>query len=314
MPFDIEKIMSMKEAEGQDQKAADITSQALQVIQLPLESLVNFPPELHKFKPASGQRLADLMETIRLDGIINALIVRPLSEDTYQIIAGHNRRRAAQELGYQTVPCIIRQLHDDEAIRLMISDNLHNRELLPSERGWAYRWEMEVSKRQGKRTDLTSTQPGWKMETAEILGKEKGDGKTKVRRYIRLTYLIPPLLDLVDDKKLGVTVGEQISYLSKRSQETVYGFCYAADPARPLKETQARALRAVEADPDRIIDEDVLEELMIPQKKVRFRTLKIQMAQLRDYFPVGTPEQVVIQTIQTALAVYFEEKGQDATP
>lgn len=211
MPFDLEKIMNMDLEAEKQQQATDTASQALQVVQLPIESLLDFPPELHKFKPASGQRLADLVETIRLDGIINALIVRPLSEVDYQIIAGHNRRRAAQELGYRTVPCIVRRLSDDDAIRVMISDNLHNRDLLPSERGWAYRWEMEVSKRQGQRTDLTSSQSGTKFRTDQVIGKEKGDGKSKVRRYIRLTYLIPSLLDLVDEKKMGVTVGEQIA-------------------------------------------------------------------------------------------------------
>lgn len=297
-------------------------TQEERILRLPPEELVNFPAELHKFKPATPKRMAELEDSIRKNGIINPLIVRQLPDGRYQIIAGHNRRTAAMNIGYKTVRCIVMDLpNEDDAVDVMVSDNLNNRELLPSERGWGYRQQMEIRSRQGQRTDLncstldrlsegdaTSTQSGWKSETAEKLGKDRGDSKNKVRRYIRLTYLIEPLLDLVDEAKLGITVGEQLSYLKKHNQETVYSFCYAADPPRKLKESHARALREVQADPDRIIDEDLLEELTVPKKKVRFRTLKIEMSKLRKYFPAGTPEEVVIQTIHTALAGYFEGK------
>ncbi|MBP3673465.1 MAG: ParB/RepB/Spo0J family partition protein [Oscillospiraceae bacterium] len=318
MPYDIDAILRMnaeaaeqerQEAERQ-QREAVTASLGKQIVQIPIGELVDFPAEKHRFKPATGQRLTDLEESIRVYGIINPLIVRRLSDGRYQIIAGHNRRTAARNIGYQEVPCILRELMDeDDALGVLVSDNLQNRELLPSERGWAYRDLMDIRKRQGHRTDLTSSQSGTKLNTADIIGKPNGDNRNKVYRYIRLTYLIPQLLDLVDQGKIGIGTGEQLSHLKQRSQELIYCYCYAVEKPRPLKENHARQLREIEADPDQIIDEDLLEELLAPKKKVRFRTLKIEMTKLRDYFPTGTPEDVVIQTIHAALAVYFEGKS-----
>ncbi len=274
---------------------------------LSIECLVDFPAEKHRFKPAAGQRLHDLEESIRQFGIINPLVVRLLPDGRYQIIAGHNRRTAARNIGYQTVPCIVRDLaDDDEALGVLVSDNLQNRDLLPSERGWGYRDLMELRKRRAGRPN-NSGQPVLNSLQSRDELDEKVSGRS-VSRYIRLTYLIPPLLDLADQGKLGLGAGEQLSYLLLRSQKSVYTFCYAGEKPKPLKESQARALREVEADPSRVIDDDLLEDLLMPKKKVRFRTLKLEMAKLRDYFPTGTPEEVVVQTIHTALAIYFEEK------
>ncbi len=313
MPYDIEKIMQLKDEapELERQKAADQDAVG-QVRQIPTESLVDFPEEKHRFKPATGQRLHDLEESIRQFGIINPLVVRPLPDGRYQIITGHNRRTAARNIGYQTVPCIVRDLaDDDEALGVLVSDNLQNRDLLPSERGWGYRDLMELRKRRGQRTDLTFGKSGQKSDPINSraeLAAENNTSPRNLQRYIRLTYLIPPLLDLADQGKLGLGAGEQLSYLRRHSQETVYSYCYAGEKPKPLEESQARALREVEADPSRIIDEDLLEDLLTPKKKVRFRTLKLEMAKLREYFPTGTPEEVVVQTIHTALAIYFEEK------
>lgn len=313
MPYNIEKILQMdREAADQERRAAEAAELEERILQLPVEELIDFPAEKHRFKPATGQRLTDLEESIRQYGIINPLIVRRLEDGKYQIIAGHNRRTAARNIGYKTVPCIVRALpNDDEALGVLVSDNLQNRELLPSERGWGYRDLLELRKRRGQRTDLTFGQIGQKSERINSraeLAEENNTSPRNVQRYIRLTYLIPSLLELVDKGQMGLGTGEQLSYLKPRSQETVYSYCYAVEKPRKLKEAHARTLREAEADPDRIIDEDLLEELLTPKKKIRFRTLKLEMAKLRDYFPKGTPEEVVIQTIHTALAVYFEEK------
>ena len=310
MDYDIDAILKMDaEAAEKEQWNADAAEREERIIWLPIDDLVDFPQELHKFKPATGQRLRDLEESIRLNGILNAILVRKLPNGSHQIIAGHNRRTAGRNIGYSRVPCIIKQFcNDDDAIRAMIADNLNNRELLPSERGWAYQQELNIRKRQAGRPAKNSSHCGTNFRTDDLMGIEQGVSKSKIHRYIRLMWLTSPLLELVDQQKIGLGTGEQLSYLKQRSQETVYNFCYASEKAIPLKEAQARTLREVEADPDRIIDEDLLEELTAPRKKARLRTLKIEMAKLRDYFPTGTPEEVVLQTIHTALAVYFEEK------
>lgn len=310
MPYNIEAILRMNAEAAERERLEAQSSQENHIVQLPVDELVDFPAERHRFQPAARQRLEELEESIQVCGILNAIQVRKLPDGKYQIIAGHNRRTAARNIGYQTVPCIIRKFaSEDEAELAMIQDNMNNRELLPSERGWGYRRELEIRGKQGYRSDLASSQfLGRRFRTDEIMGKEKNVNKNSIRRYIRLTYLIDPLLRLVDEKKIGLGIGEQLSYLGQRSQETVYQFCYAAEKPCPLKENQAKQLREIEADPDQIIDDDLLEELTAPKKKVRFRTLKLEMSTLRDYFPTGTPEEVVVQTIQTALAIYFERK------
>ena len=197
--------------------------------------------------------------------------------------------------------------NDDDALLVVIHDNLHNRDLLPSERGWAYRDYMDIQGRRGYRTDLTSGQNVLKSVQTRDRIDEKVSGR-KVTRYIRLTYLIDPLLELVDQGKVALGTGEQLSYLSRHSQQIVYDFCYASDPGHPLKENHAKALREAEADPNRIVDDDLLEELTAKRQSVRLRTVKLEMSKLRDYFPVGTPEEVVKQTIHTALSIYFSNR------
>ena len=284
-----------------------------ELVELPIDCLEDFPEEKHRFKPASPERLERLAASIRENGILSPLLVRQLPEGKYQILAGHNRRTAAQSLGWSKVPCIIKRLPDeDSAILVLIADNLDNRErLLPSEKAFAYKTRLDAMKRQGKRVDLTSSQPGTKLRSDTELSEIVGESRNQVQRYIRLTHLIPQLLELVDNEKIGLCAGEQLSYLSQRSQWTVYSFCYAADPPRYLKEAQARALRVVEEDPDRIIDAELLEEMTAKKASLRLRTVKLPMQPLREYFPQGTPEQIVIQTIHTALAQYFSGKDQE---
>lgn len=318
-PYDMEKLRRIaeeREAERRAQAAAEAPEKQQPVPEeigerreLPIAALEDFPAELHKFHPASRERLEELKDSIRANGIISPLIVRPLDADRYQIIAGHNRRTAARELGYDTVPVIVkRHLTDGEAIRLKNDDNLMQRDgMLSSERGWAYRQNMESRKRQGQRTDLTSTQIVSKLRSSEELGEEVGASREQVRRYIRLTYLIPELLELVDRKQLGLTVGEHLSYLTQDNQETVYLFCYAGEKPVKLTEAVAKTLREIQDDPDRIIDADTLEELTAKHTRTRMRSLKLDMQELRTYFPVGTPEGVVIQTIHSALAKYFDK-------
>ena len=318
-PYDMEKLRRIaeeREAERRAQAAAEAPEKQQPVPEeigerreLPIAALEDFPAELHKFHPASRERLEELKDSIRANGIISPLIVRPLDADRYQIIAGHNRRTAARELGYDTVPVIVkRYLTDGEAIRLKNDDNLMQRDgMLPSERGWAYRQNMEEINRQGKRTDLTLSQFATKLDSAAEIGKKVHKSRDQIFRYIRLTYLIPELLDLVDKKQLGLTVGENLSYLTVDNQETVYLFCFTGEKPVKLTEAVAKTLREIQDDPDRIIDADTLEELTAKHTRTRMRSLKLDMQELRTYFPVGTPEGVVIQTIHSALAKYFDK-------
>lgn len=310
MEYDFEAIRRCQEQIAASAKTDQEQSKIVEVSPAELE---DFPAQMHKFKRANPQRMEELKESIRQNGIINPLILRRTSSGSLQIITGHNRRLAAMQLGYRTVPCIIKgELDDAEAIPIMIADNLNNRTVLPSERGWAYRQLLELYNRQGARSDLTCAQNEHKLEgrkSRDILADEAGQNRNKIQRYIRLTYLIDPLLDLVDRQKMGMGVGVQLSYLSLETQELVYLFCYAYDPQRPLKESHAKAIREAEKDPDEVVNEDFLESLLEKKSGTeRLRTLKLEMSQLREYFPKGTSEEVVVQTIHSALAAYFSKE------
>lgn len=308
-----QEYIRAKQAEIEARIAAERAMEVApkEVVQLDIDALDDFPQEKHRFHPAEGQRLQELEESIRSFGIINPLIVRPRGEGRWQIITGHNRRTAARNVGYTTVPCIVKRFEDDDdAIGVLTTDNLRNRELLPSERGWAYRDLLEIRKRRAGRPNNCgkSDHNYFGEKTRDEIAAENNISGRKVQRYIRLTYLIPELLKQVDQGKLGLGVSEQLSYLSENSQVLVYLYCIASEAPKKISEAQARAIREAEADPDQIIDEEFLEELLAPKKKIRFRTLKLEMAQLRAYFPVGTPEGIVVQTIHSALEAYFKEK------
>ena len=187
------------------------------------------PFKNHPFKVVDDERMQDLMESIRVNGILSPTLVRPLGHDTYEMVSGHRRMHAAMLLGMDRIPVIIREMTDDEAVVKMVDANIQREELLPSEKAFAYKMKMEAMKRQGSRKDLRedgaiSTQIGWKSETAELLGQELGESKNQIRRYIRLTELIPELLDYVDQKRIQFTVAVEISYIDQEIQKWLFEY------------------------------------------------------------------------------------------
>ena len=183
------------------------------VVELGLERLRPF--ENHPFKVKEDEAMARLMESIERYGIMNPLIVMPTTEGFYRIISGHRRKYCAEKLGYTQVPVIIRYMKEDDSIISMVDSNLHREKILFSEKAFAYKMKMDAMKRQGSRNDLvddgTSTQNGWKSETAGLIGEQVGESKNQVRRYIRLTELIPELLEYLDLKRIPFTSAVEIS-------------------------------------------------------------------------------------------------------
>ena len=182
----------------------------------------------HPFKVLDDEKMQDLMESIRINGILSPVLVRPIGNDTYEMVSGHRRMHAAMMLGMDTVPAIIREMTDDEAVVKMVDANIQREELLPSEKAFAYKMKMDAMRRQGARTDLTmettSNQNGWKLESADLVSEETGESKTQIRRYIRLTSLIPELLDYVDQKRIQFVVGVEISYIDQEIQKWLFEY------------------------------------------------------------------------------------------
>lgn len=175
----------------------------------------------HPFKVLDDEKMSDLVESIRVNGILSPVLVRPDGEDSYEMISGHRRMHAAKIVGLTMIPAIVREMSDDEAIVYMVDSNIQREELLPSEKAFAYKMKMDALRRQGARQDLTSDHNGPKL-AAWSIGKDNGISGTQVKRYIRLTELIPELLDMVDSKRLQFTAGVEISYIDKEIQQWIW--------------------------------------------------------------------------------------------
>ena len=314
--------------------AAAIAGAAGELRELPISLLLDFPNEKHPFRPYTDEEMSALIEDVRLHGVLQPVLVRPhpTRRGYYEIIAGHNRRTAARKLGYTTLPCVVRDMDDDEALLQMISSNLRQRErLLPSEKAWAYRYELEALGRQGIRRDmtltventddLTSTQAvsklrsdedstfshdGKKLNSYEEIAQQEKQSRMQIYRYIRLTYLMPSLLELVDNRKLPLTVGVVLSHISLSGQQIVENFFFLQ---RTLPVTQPMAERCRELDARGELSEQALEaEFLAPPVVKRMKSVNIKLKKWRKYFDEDATQQQVVDTIEAALKEYFEKK------
>jgi len=202
-----------KSSEQQDEKSNGIEF-------LPISKLQPFSK--HPFKRHAPEKMRELADSIEERGVIVPILVRPLDSGMYEIVAGHNRVEASTLAGLDTVPCDIREMDDDTATILMVDSNLQRETVLPSEKAWAYRYKLEAIKSQGKRNDLTSSQVGTKLRADEIIAENSQDSRNQIQRYIRLTHLIPQLLDKVDEKKLAFIPAVELSYLKEQEQKWLY--------------------------------------------------------------------------------------------
>ena len=194
----------------------------------------------HPFKVLDDEKMQDLIESVKLSGVLTPVLLRVDSNDEYEMIFGHRRLHAAKMAGLNTIPAIVRELSDDDAVIAMVDANIQREELLPSEKAFAYRMKLEAMKRQGSRTDLTLSQNETKSRSDEVLSKQVGESRAQVQRYIRLTELIPELLDLVDSKKLKFTVAVDISYIDKEIQKWIYEYIKDTGFIKPQQITALR--------------------------------------------------------------------------
>ena len=192
----------------------------------------------HPYQVLDNEEMNSLIESVQQQGIMTPLIVRPLENttDEYEIISGHRRFRAAQKAGLTEVPAFIRPVSRDEAAIMVVDSNLHREHILPSEKAFAYKMKLEAMKRQGERSDLTSTQVVSKFRTSEIVGEQNGESREQVRRYIRLTKLIPDILKMVDEQRIAFSVGVELSYLSEYEQQDLLGAIELEDKTPSLSQ------------------------------------------------------------------------------
>ena len=249
-------------------------------VAIPVEKLRPF--DGHPFKVKDDEEMNTLIESIQTQGILSPLIVR-LIENTeeYEVISGHRRLHAAQKAGITEVPALIYALDRDSAAIAVVDSNLHREHILPSEKAFAYRMKLEAMSRQGHRSDLTSDQLGRKLETAEIIAQQSDDSKSQVRRYIRLTYLIPEFLEKMDQGKIALSVGVELSFLDESSQREVLEQC-AINDCTP---SYSQAWRMHKADREGTLTKAVIQSIMSEEKANQKARLKIPMERIRKFSP-----------------------------
>lgn len=288
------------------------------------------------FREPTQERLDQMAESIRRNGILNPLLVRRMGE-RYQILGGHTRKAAAAKIGYKELPCVVMDVDDDEAENIFVTDNLMQRPgLLPSEKAWAYRTKLEAMKRQAGRPpkqqsenssqvgmnldlDATSAQVGMKfnaeensaqlgrnLETAELIAKETGESRNQIRRYIRLTYLNPDLLDMVDDGKLGLTIAVELSYLDDLTQSMLADYL-EEHPKASVSQSIASQLRDL-AEAGTVTALDIEQLFQEPELQRAPRVLKLQLKPIRKFFPASASPEQMTAIITAALEKYYREE------
>ena len=261
----------------------------------------------HPFKVIDDEKMQDLIESISESGVLTPVLIRPDQNDGYEMISGHRRMHAAQKAGLITIPAIVREMTDDEAVIAMVDANIQREELLPSEKAFAYKMKMEAMKRQGARIDLTCVQNDHKLgkKSREILGEQIGISSAQIQRYIRLTELIPDLLELVDKKRLNFTIAVDISYIPQDVQKWIYE--YICDNGF-IKPNQIAALK------NYLGQGPVTQSLMISilnshiQVKAPARKVTLNEKKLTKYFPKNYTSEDMEKVIESLLEKWKQEQ------
>ncbi len=283
------------------------------VVSLNPSEISDFPD--HPFKVRMDSAMQEMAESVKQYGVLVPALVRPKQSGGYEMVAGHHRKKAAELANLAEIPCIVRQLTDDEATIIMVDSNLQREQILPSEKAFAYKMKLDAMKRQGQRTDLTSDPVGWKLsgkESASIVGKEGGDSQTQVRRYIRLTNLIPEILELVDNSvlkdpetlQIALRPAVELSYLRKEEQSDLFALMDEMD-CTPSHAQAIKMRQMSEAkDGGERLAKDALVSIMKEEKPNQKEQFKIPKEKLSRYFAPGTPAQKIEDTIIKALELY----------
>ena len=255
------------------------------------------PFSRHPYKVRDDEAMRDMVESIKQYGVLSPAIARPMPDGGYELVSGHRRKRACELAGLETMPVIVRELDDDAAAILVVDSNLQREGLLPSERAFAYKLKMEALRHQGERTDLTSRQVVGKLEAADIIGEDAGESGRQVQRYIRLTELIPPLLDMVDERKIAFNPAYELSFLTK-DEQTMLLDAMDSEQATPSL-SQAQRLKQFSQRGE--LDAAVMRAIMSEEKK-KVERITLKGDTLRKYFPASyTPrrmEETIIKLLE----------------
>ena len=266
------------------------------------------PFKNHPFKVLDDEKMQDLVESVRINGVLTPVLLRMDDNEEYEMVSGHRRMHAAQLAGLTTIPAIVRELSDDDAVIAMVDANIQREELLPSEKAFAYKMKLEAMKHQGARSDLTSSQNETKLRADELVAKGCGSTRSQIQRYIRLTELIPDLLELVDKKKLPFTIAVEISYIDKKIQQWLYEYIRDNGFIKPKQISALREhLKTEKINQQQMIT--LLNENMPGRKSVRKVTLSED--RLSKYFPPFYSQDDMEKVLIQLLEIWKQNRTQD---
>ena len=273
---------------------------------IPLEEISDFPN--HPFKVRMDASMMEMVDSVKQYGVLVPALVRPKPEGGYEMIAGHRRRMASELAEKQTLSCIVRDMTDDEATIVMVDSNLQREQVLPSEKAFAYKMKLDAMKRQGQRTDLTLSPVATKLDTAAILGQQSGESRDQVFRYIRLTHLIPDILDLVDNSvlkekdilQIALRPAVELSYLTEKEQQDLVEIMESED----CTPSHAQAIKMRQFSQEGRLDANVLLSIMQEEKPNQVEQFKMPKERISKFFSPGTPAKKMEDTIVKALELY----------
>lgn len=263
------------------------------------------PFQGHPFRVASGEEMEQLKESIREYGVLSPLLVRPREDGRYEIVSGHRRKAACEALGITELPVLVRNMTDDEAVILMVDSNIQREHILPSEKAFAYKMKMEAIKHQGKRGIPTSSQVGMKLQTMDIVGQETGDSRNQVHRYIRLTHLIPSILQMVDEYQIAFNPAVEISYLTEEHQRMLKEEMDACQATPSL--TQSRTLKQMSQ--TGTLTREYLHHLLTEEKPNQRQKFFLNQEDVQRYFPKHYTPQQMQQVIIHLLHTWQHKRG-----
>ena len=279
------------------------------VREIPIGEISDFPD--HPFKVRMDENMMDMAESIKQHGVLVPALVREKPEGGYEMIAGHRRKMASELAGKTEMPCIVRNLTDDEAVLIMVDSNLQREEILPSEKAFAYKMKLDAMKRQGKRTDLTCATVEHKlrgMKSRDILAEDSKESRETIRRYIRLTELITPILDMVDEGRVAMRPAVELSYLPKEHQQALFDTMEMED----CTPSHAQAIKLRRFSESGKLSEDVILSILSEEKPNQVEQFRMPKKRIDKYFSPGTPVKQMEDTIVKALEMYRKrERNRD---
>ena len=276
------------------------------VVDIPLSEITSFPD--HPFKVRMDDSMQELVDSVKEHGVLVPALVRPAADGNYEMVAGHRRMKASELAGKATISCIVRDLTDDEATIIMVDSNLQREELLPSEKAFAYKMKLEAMKRQGKRTDLTLSPVATKLDSAQQLGRQVGESRDQIFRYIRLTYLVPTLLELVDNSvlkekdkmQIAMRPAVELSYLTWDEQVSLLETMELED----CTPSHVQAIKMREFSKSGKLTPEVILSIMQEEKPNQKEQFRMPKERINKFFAPGTPAQKIEDTIVKALELY----------